>query len=600
MTIRFAHRLLVPAAIALTLGLARPLPADVVHGDRGAAIDRYLTCLSEFGISGALYVAKDGEVLIEKGYGLADRTSGAKVSAASPFLLGSLSKQFTAAAILALETDGKLVIADSLGRFFPDAPPATRRLTLEQLLSHTSGLPYFPQRSFFETRPRDSVMREMLELPLEFSPGSKYSYSNCGYALLAGVIERASGQRFEEYVKGRIFERAGLARTRCLEPSLRDTADLGLVHSYSSDQDEGDVLQLRDMSKSVGVGSVVSTVADLGRWADALAGDRVLPAAERAKLFTPRVAMNARSSYGFGWMVAKTSRGTTIFFHAGDIGGWNAEMRIDRDAALVIVFLSNSRFDGKGSRDAVMTPVTLMATGASVAALPVVREAAPDQRRALEGRYRFPDGGALTARGVPARHRAGPATSLEVSADNAAGFARLAGDAARPADSLQYTERAVAIAEGLARRDYAALSAAIHPSLPGGVRPAELDTTLEDAERRWGSFVRVEVLGSADTGPGAGLSFVRIVRERGSSMLRLGWVNGKVLAFDLDAGDALATRFLPATDGSWVSVDPFTARVTRIDVARDAGGRVQSLGVGAGEPRGQRENSDSSASLRGR
>ena len=230
-----------------------------------------------------------------------------------------------------------------------------------------------------------------------------------------------------------------------------------------------------------------------------------------------------------------------------------------------------------------------MATGASVAALPVVREAAPGERRALEGRYRFPDGGALTARGVPARHRAGPAASLELSADNAAGFARLAGDAARPADSLQFNERARAIAEGLARRDYAALRASIHRSLPGGVPPAMLDTALADAERRWGGFVRVEVLGSAQTGPGAGLSFVRIVRERGSSMLRLGWVDGRVLAFDPDAGDALATRFLPATDGSWVSVDPFTARVTRIHVARDAGGRVQSLAMGAGEPRGIRE-----------
>jgi hypothetical protein len=256
-------------------------------------------------------------------------------------------------------------------------------------------------------------------------------------------------------------------------------------------------------------------------------------------------------------------------------------MRIDRDAALVIVFLSNSRFDGKGSREAVMTPVTLMATGASVAALPVVREAALGERRTLAGRYRFPDGGVLTARDT--------AASLEVSADNAAGFARLAGDAARPADSLQFNERARAIAEGLARRDYAALRAAIHPSLPGGVRPAVLDTTLADAERRWGALVRVEVLGSAATGRDAGLSFVRIVRERGSSMLRLGWVDAKVLAFDLDAGDALATCFLPATDGSWVSVDPFTARVTRIDVARDAGGRAQSLAMGVGEPRGIRE-----------
>ena len=580
MTNRFAYRVLAPAAIALVLGLARPLSADIVHGDRGVAIDRYLTSLAEFGISGALYVAKDGEVLVEKGYGLADRTTGARVSAASPFLLGSLSKQFTAAAILALEADGKLAVSDSLGRFFPEAPPATRGLTLEQILSHSSGLPYFTQRSFFESRPRDSVMREMLALPLDVAPGSKYSYSNCGYTLLAGVIERASGQRFEEYLRDRIFERAGLTRTRCLEPSLRDTADLLVVHSYSSDHDEGDMRPLRDMSKSVGAGSVVSTVADLGRWADALAGDRVLPAAERAKLFTPRVAMSARSSYGFGWMVARSSRGTTIFFHAGDLGGWNAEMRIDRDAALVIVFLSNSRFDGNGSRAAVLTPVTLMATGASVAALPVVREAAPGERRALAGRYRFPDGGALTVRDT--------AAALEVSADNAAGFALLA-RAARLPDSLRLGERSRAIAEGLARHDYAALRAAIHASLPGGVRPAVLDTTLADAERRWGAFVRVEVLGSADTGPDAELSFVRIVRARGSTMLRLGWVGGKVLAFDLDAGVALPTRFLPASDGAWVSVDPFTARVTRIEVARDAGGRVQSLAMGAGEPRGIRE-----------
>jgi hypothetical protein len=302
--------------------------------------------------------------------------------------------------------------------------------------------------------------------------------------------------------------------------------------------------------------------------------------------------MSATSSYGFGWMVAKSSRGTTLYFHGGDLGGWNAEMRIDRDAALVIAFLSNSRFDGKGSREAVLTPVTLMATGASVAALPAVRDVAPGERRALAGHYRFPDGGALMARDT--------AASLEISADNAAGFARLAGDAARPADSLQFDERARAIAEGLARHDDVALRAALHPSLPGGVPPAELDTALAEAERRWGAFVRVEVLGSTNTGRGAGLSFVRIVRERGSSMLRLGWVNGKVLAFDLDAGGALAKRFLPATDGSWVSVDPFTARVTRIDVARDASGRVQSLAMGAGEPRGQRQNSALSAPPRGR
>src|SRR5262249_18517685 len=150
----------------------------------------------------------------------------ARVTADDPFLIGSLSKQFTAAGILALEADGRLRVTDSLGRFFPDAPAATRGITLDQLMTHTAGLPYLTRRSMFESRPRDSVMSEMLALPLDRPPGTRYAYSTPGYVLLAGVIERASGRRFEDFMRSRVFARAGLTRTRCLEPSLADTADL--------------------------------------------------------------------------------------------------------------------------------------------------------------------------------------------------------------------------------------------------------------------------------------------------------------------------------------------------------------------------------------
>lgn len=577
MTARFLRAALL--ALALLAARSTPLMADVVHGEKGAAIDRYVTCLAAFGIAGALYVEKDGEVLVEKGYGLADRARGLTLTAEDPFYIGSLSKQFTAAAILALEADGRLSLADSLGRFFPDAPPATRGLTLDRLLSHTSGLPYFPRRPFFESRPRDSVMREMLELPLDFAPGERYSYSNCGYTLLAGVIERASGRRFEDYLRSRIFDRAGLTRTRCLDFALRDTADLGHVHAYSSDVDEGTMMHLRDFSKTVGAGTVVTTAADLGRWAAALAEERVLPALERDLLFTPHATVNAVTSYGYGWNVARTSRGTTMFFHAGDLGGWNAELRIDREARLVIAFLSNQRKDGEGSRAAIMTPVTLLAVGRALAELPQVRPARADERRALAGRFAFADGGALTARDTLG--------AIEVSAEDAAGFARLAAGA-QPPDSLGFDRLAATIASDLARRSYATLSAALHPSLPGGLASAPLDTALADLDRRQGQWVRIEALGSVSTGPGTAVSFVRTHRERGASVLRLGWVAGKVLAFDLDAPSALPTRFLPAADGSWVNVDPFTARVTRLRPGRDAAGRVESLGVGEGADRAKR------------
>ena len=574
---RLASLALSLAVLAASAALVR---AGTVRGDLGAAIDRHVARLAAFGVSGALYVAKDGEVLVEKGYGLANHATGDTIRADSPFLIGSLSKQFAAAAILALEADGKLSVSDPIRRFFTDAPPATGALTLHQILSHTSGLPYLTARPFFESRPRDSVMREMLELPLEFAPGDHYAYSNCGYILLAGVIERASGERFEDYLRTRLFERAGLTRTRCLEPALRDTADLLVVHSYSSAVDEGTMLPLREMSKSVGAGSVVSTAADLGRWAEALASDRVLPAKERDLLFTPHATVNPTTSYGYGWNVVKTSRGTTMFSHAGDLGGWNAELRIDRDARLVLVFLSNQRLDGRGSRGAVLNPVTLIATGAKVPELPALRALRAGEPDALAGRYRFPGGATLVARAQDG--------ALELAAGDAAGLVRLAGPEAKAPDSLRLDAQALAVAQGLAHRRYDALRAVLHPSLPANEAIAALDTTTAAAERRLGAFLRAESVGSIVTGPGAALSFVRVHRRNGSTLLRLGWVGGKVLAFDVDAPAMLPTRFLPAEDGTWVNVEPFTARVTRLRIDRDARGRVLAVGLGASEERAKR------------
>ena len=568
-------RLLRPLfTIFLLVVPATARPADVVHGERGAAIDRYFSRLASFGIAGALHVEKDGEVLVEKGYGVADRATGTLVTADSPFLIGSLSKQFTAAAVLALEADGKLSVSDSLARFFSEAPPATRRLTLHQLLSHTSGLPYFPQRPFFETRPRDSIYAEMLALPLDFPPGARYQYSNCGFTLLAGVIERASGVRFEDDLRTRLFARAGLTRTRCLEPALGDTSDLLAMHSFSGADDEGTMLHLRAMSKSVGAGSIVTTVADLGRWADALLAGRVLPDRERDRLFTPVATVDANTSYGYGWNVAKTSRGTTMFFHAGDIGGWNAEMRIDRDAGLVLVFLSNTRIDGKGSRSAVMNPVTLLALGREVPELPAVRASRPEERRPLAGRYEFEDGGVLTARD--------DGTALEVAAENGAGLARLAGAAAAPPDSLQLDAHARTIAGAIARADFEALRPFLHPALPVPEARASLDTTMAGTVRRLGAFRSAETIGSVITGPGTAVSFVRLRHAGGGTVLRLGWIGGKVIAFDTDARAVLPTRFLPTDDGTWVNIDPFTAHVTRLTVERDPQGHV--LAVGLGEP----------------
>ena len=137
---------LLPLLLALTLPSASALAqrrepvAPIVKGELGARLDAYMTRLSAFGMSGSLLVAKGGEVILDKGYGLADRKRGVPVEPSTPFMIGSLSKQFTAAAILKLEMEGKLSTSDTLGRFFPGAPADKRGITLHQLLTHTASL----------------------------------------------------------------------------------------------------------------------------------------------------------------------------------------------------------------------------------------------------------------------------------------------------------------------------------------------------------------------------------------------------------------------------------------------------------------------------
>src|SRR5690348_45953 len=148
----------------------------VVRGEVGARIDSFLTRAALHGLSGAIVVAQHGDVILRKGYGLADRERGTAIGPETPFFVGSLAKQFTAAAILRLAADGRLALSDSLGAFFAGAPADKRGITVRQLLSHTSGLPYLPSAGLFGAGTRDSVMREMLAERLEFTPGERYGY----------------------------------------------------------------------------------------------------------------------------------------------------------------------------------------------------------------------------------------------------------------------------------------------------------------------------------------------------------------------------------------------------------------------------------------
>ncbi len=209
-------------------GLSRPIKTDekidnrgvIISGELGSKINVFLARLSGFGYSGAMLVVKDGKTILSKGYGFANRIERVPNTAETLFDIGSLSKQFTAAAILKLEQDGKLKVTDTLGKHLPNVPPDKAQVTIHHLLSHTAGIirdtPLSPKGDpsiYYEEINRDEALKRVLPKPLQFEPGTKYQYSNAGYMLLAAIVEVASGRAFQEYLKKNIFEPAGMQNT---------------------------------------------------------------------------------------------------------------------------------------------------------------------------------------------------------------------------------------------------------------------------------------------------------------------------------------------------------------------------------------------------
>jgi CubicO group peptidase (beta-lactamase class C family) len=317
-----------------------------VAGDPvGAELDRYLSRLAALGYSGSALVARGGRVLLHKGYGLADRARGRPYTAETLFDVASISKQFTAAAILKLEMEGKLRVEDPLGRFFPDAPADKAAITLHQLLTHTSGLrDTFGEE--YEPVTRQELLRRVFASRLLGPPGRRYRYSNGGYSVLAAVVEVASGATYDDYLRGRLFAPAGMRHTGFRLPAA---ALALLAHGYTADGDWGTPLDhpwapdgpYWDLR---GNGGILSSTGDFYRWHLALAGDRVLARPQREKYVTPYVSEGrwAHTDYAYGWSVGKSPTGKREVSHIGGNGAFESDFRRYLGDDAVIVLSGNS------------------------------------------------------------------------------------------------------------------------------------------------------------------------------------------------------------------------------------------------------------------
>ena len=304
-------------------------------GEAGRALDQYMKDLAAGQLfQGAVLVAKNGTVLLSKGYGAADAAANIPNTATTRFRLASVTKMFTSMSIMLLESRGKLKVSDPICTYVPSCPPAWAPITIRHLLTHTSGLPNYTDFLDYEpgqgqrTAP-DQLLARFRDMPLSNEPGTVYQYENSDYVVLGTIIQRVSGQPYDQFVHDTIF--APLSMNDSGFDWSQGKID-GLAHGYGAFNTPAPFL---DASTLFSAGGLFSTVEDMYRWTNALDDDRLLPTPLRAEIFTPFL-----NGYGYGWKIT-SNNGRVATWHPGNMDGAATYVVRYPDDHVTVIVLSN-------------------------------------------------------------------------------------------------------------------------------------------------------------------------------------------------------------------------------------------------------------------
>jgi CubicO group peptidase (beta-lactamase class C family) len=512
-------------ALILTLALS-----GVAETASGVAETRtYLKRLEKLGFAGVVLVARGEEPLLAEGYGLADREHSVRWTPGTVSDIGSITKQFTAAAILKLEEDGKLGVADPITKYFAGVPADKAAITLHQLLTHSSGLTD-PDIGDFEAVPLDDYIRQVFARPLLFAPGQGYTYSNANFSLLGAIIEKLSGSSYEAFLRRRLFLPQGMYETGYL---LAAWGDGRLASGYEGEAGRWGTFYERSMAADGphwalrANGGIHMTAYDMLRWARALLAGRVLSPASMAKLWAPHVSEGGGTFYGYGWSIDKAPDGTKIVTHNGGNGIYFADLAILPDKGLVVFVMTNVIAENRSADSLLRQLIMRFLAGQPLPEIPEVVDRDAASLAPLSGRYDLPAGAGSFR--VSAE---GPA--LFVEAEGGKAFALLnAVRAAEPGRYDKLSKSMEAIIAANMKGDFEPLSKAYG----GNVAPDRLKARWADmmaqSEKVRGRVLRFEVLGTARTDD-RDETVVRFHCEKGTVDLTYVW--------DIEKADRLLGR----------------------------------------------------------
>jgi CubicO group peptidase (beta-lactamase class C family) len=548
--------LLLLPLLALVHAGAPPSSSDIVTGETGTRVDDYLTRLVPHGFSGAVLIARDGQVVLKKGYGLADRGRQVPYSASMASCIGSVTKQFTGAAIVKLEMEGRLKITDPISAYLPDVPADRGAITIHQLLTHTAGFPGDLGGGDEQPIGRDALVARVLAAPLASTPGERFEYSNEGYSLAGAIVEIVSGKGYEQYLREHLFLPAGMRDTGYLLPQWPIES---LPVGYGEDGREwGRVYKRGWLPDGPGWylranGGIHSTLDDLYRWHVTLSAPGLFSAEALAKYQAGHVPSIGGERYGYGWGIERTRRGTTVVAHNGGNGIFFADFRRYVDEKVVIIAVTNQPVI-RGTELPRRQLEALVFGDAPVVVPPAPVEVSASARAAVAGGYRLDDGSTVAISDREGR--------LEAEASDPSLFA--AQPVTPPGGRFADLEaRTLALVQHAAHDNFQPLHQAFDDGRPLEVVQGNQRRIWSDWRAEHGEFQRATLAGTSSVQGDPGV-IVRLEFAKGSRLLQFIWGPRRLLGWRVMPASQPAT-LVPQSASVWVYYNyrlPHLVRVT--------------------------------------
>ena len=337
---------LITVLISLTVYSQNKIINSKNNDNLKVRIDTYLNASVANGFSGAVLIAKKGDIILSKGYGLANKEQNVPNSPETVYDICSVTKQFTAAAILKLAEEHKLKLEDPINTFFDNLPEDKKGITIHQLLTHTAGFDH-GNTDDFDLTPKDIYFSNLFQSNLLFTPGLKYKYSNAGYSILGRIIELVSGQDYETFMNKNLFQLSGMQHTGYLLPAW-DKLTIANEYLLNVSNESSHIAHYKEDGEIARTllanGGIHSTNEDMYKWYQALKSNKILSQESFEKLTKPHVAEyeDESSHYAYGWAIFTSKRDTKVITHNGFNGISYNEFVWFPEEDVLILFASNA------------------------------------------------------------------------------------------------------------------------------------------------------------------------------------------------------------------------------------------------------------------